>query len=155
MLIYLVIKVSKRQKFSLKDTMVYPFVFLVAFFVTFTGYLTATDMQVLDIIPKCSTDALNIVKLGFDSTLIGTLKNEGGQYLVLLGSYFGVYFISLASLISLTMLLCITAFKNAIRIVFRWLRKELIVVFGLSEDSITFIKKLGEKKKNTVCCCQD
>lgn len=150
MLGYLAIMIARQQRFSIKDTLVYPFIFIVAFLITFSGYLFVSDNGIMDIVPKCISDALNIVKLSLDSNLTSSLKNLGGEYYFLLGSYYGIYFVSLASLISLTMLLCITAFKNAIRIVFRWFRKELIVVFGLSEDSVTFIKNLGEKKKNTV-----
>jgi len=150
MLFYLACKIAKHHAISLKDTLVYPFVFIVAFFVTFSGYMLASDNTLMDVVPKCISDALNIVKLSLDTTLTNTLKSLGGEYNLLLGSYLGIYVVSLASLVSLSILLCITAFKNAIRIVCRWFRKELIIVFGLNEDGKAFIKNLGEKKKNTI-----
>ena len=147
MITYLVNKIIKHHKISLKDTIVYPFIFLLCFFIVIIGYMRFGATSFIDALPKGVTDAINVVKLSLDNNFINLAKNGGIEGFFLLVSYYAVYFLSFFALISLSIVLFIAAFKNVLRLFVIFFRKEINIVFGLNEDGKTFVSNLERKER--------
>ena len=147
MITYLVNKIIKHHKISLKDTIVYPFIFLLCFFIVIIGYMRFGATSFIDALPKGVTDAINVVKLSLDNNFINLAKNGGIEGIFLLASYYAVYFLSFFALISLSIVLFIAAFKNVLRLFAISFRKEINIVFGLNEDGKTFVSNLERKER--------
>ena len=147
---HLTLLMIKHHSISFKDTLIYPFMYLLTFFIVFTGYIGFGNTPFLDAIPKGTSGAFSIIRLSFDSTLSGMLKEGGVAGTLLLGNYYLVYCLSMITLICLSVLLLITALSNYTRLLIRGFKKDLLIIFGFNNDTKAFIKNLKKERNKTI-----
>lgn len=146
MIAYLINKIRKCKKISLKDTAIYPLLMLVGAFVMCTAHAKYCDYSHwFENLTYAFSEVFDIVKLSVDNSLLKTLYEEDVFMLIV---YVMLYIVSALALFSLSLSLVKTVLKNALRI--KIFNKEITCVFGFNDDAKTYIRNLsGEQRKNT------
>ena len=147
MLAYLVNKIRRSKQISLKDTVIYPFLVLVAAMVMGTAHAKYMPHERwFESLNYAFSQAINLVKLSVDNSLTRVLREKNA---FLLADYMLLYGISALALFSLSLSLVKTLVKNLLRI--KLFNKEIDYIFGFNDDAKTYINNLTPEQRKKTC----
>lgn len=158
LIFYLIDKIIRIHKFSIKDTAVYSgVVILTAITLGIAFNKIYPDKKALDIIFNSIKEGIYIVALSINTDVINGLIEIGDlSSKFLLVAYIVEYITSALALLSITISLLFIYFKNAIKrfisFLFKQNEKEIDYVLGFNEDGKEYIKNyyydfIKEKQK--------
>ena len=160
LILYLIDKIIKVHKFSLKDTAVYSGVVLLTALTLIMALIKIyPEKTLLSKIFTAIKEGVYIVALSINTDIVNELASAGDlTSKFLLASYITEYAMSALALLSITITLLFVYFKNSIRrfinCVFKRNQKEINYVLGYNDDSKEYIKNyyldfLKDKKKTS------
>ncbi|MDE6414560.1 MAG: hypothetical protein K2K48_04020 [Anaeroplasmataceae bacterium] len=142
---YLIYMIKKDKKFSLKTTLVYPLLIILAIIVILTAKLSYQNEKAWYIsLLESFSEALKTIKLDVNTVLLESLiKNDK----FLLVDYLGLFVVSAISLISITFVIFKSIILNILKI--KYFEKEITYIFGLSEEGKTYIRNVCNESDKT------
>lgn len=147
MLVYLINKIRKTKQISLKDTVIYPFLILVAALVMGTAHAKYMEHKLwFESVNYAFSQAINLLKLSVDNALLNAL-NKNNTFLLV--DYMLLFGISALALFSLSLSLVKTLIKNFMRI--KIFNREIDYIFGFNEDVKTYINNLTKEQRKKTC----
>ena len=155
---YLIDKIIKVHKFSIKDTVVYSGVVLLTALTLIMAFNTLyPERTILSNILTSIKEGIYIVALSINTDVVNGLAGADDlSSKLLLVSYITEYVTSALALLSITITLLFVYFKNSIRrlvnFIFKLNQKEINYVLGYNDDSKEYIRNyyldfIKEKKK--------
>lgn len=149
LIVFLIFKIKRYRRLTLKDTIVYPIVVLltiVTLIVTKLFYLQEKGFQVVS---SSLNDSVSIVALSLNMDVFnGLLEYNSVASKFVLATYIGEYLVSALALLSISFLLVHIAFVNTCRKIKNFLslkNQEVDYVIGFNEDVQEYVKAYCEK----------
>ena len=149
LIVFLIFKIKRYRRLTLKDTIVYPivvFLSIVTLIVTKFFYLEEKGFQVVS---SSLNDSVSIVALSLNMDVFnGLLEHNSVASKFVLATYIGEYLVSALALISISFLLVHIAFVNTCRKIKNFLslkNQEVDYVIGFNEDVQEYVKAYCEK----------
>lgn len=141
-------KVKRYKSLTIKDTIVYPLLFVATFALMSIARSLYMEKGFIELIKESFNDALGIIKLALNSEIVALLKANSGVMLV---AYYGMFLISAAALSSLTIYLLVLTIKNSIRLSDAMFRgREIIFILGYNDDAKKAIKHFYDEDVKTI-----
>ncbi len=137
-------KIKRYKSFSIKDTIIYPLVLILTFVVMIVSRLLYANDVFINVVRDSFSDAIDIIKLSFNDTMIELLKLNCKS---LLAAYYIAYGLSAAALSSLTIYLLEITLKNVVRLAkIMFKGRDVILVYGFNEDAKKMIKHFSDEQ---------